>query len=166
VLAALVLNAVISLVDVRYARRLWRVERSEFWLLLLSFVATLALGPQRGLGLGVGASLLWFLIRSTRPQVAVLGRLPGTESYRNVQRFPDAESREDVLILRVDAQFYFVRDVLERSGWLARLRSERRIFLRVHDAAISQVATPPHRAERSEATEAGAAGCVGELVQG
>jgi SulP family sulfate permease len=107
VLAALVLNAVSSLVDVRYARRLWVVQRSEFWLLLLSFAASLALGAQLGLAIGVGASVLWFLIRTTRPHLAVLGRLPGTDSYRNVLRFPDAQCREDQLILRIDAQFYF-----------------------------------------------------------
>jgi len=225
VLAALVLNALTSLVDVAQARRLWLVQRSEFWLFLLSFVATLALGAQLGLGLGVGASLLWFLIRTTRPHVAVLGRLPGTESYRNVQRFPDAERREDLLILRVDAQFYFgnvtflkrsldelrrerprlraiildasginqldssaldalleidqqlgalglrllfaevkgpVRDVLERSGWLARLRSERRIFLRVHEAVTSLTAAP--EPEHLAAQDRSAAGCVGELA--
>jgi SulP family sulfate permease len=225
VLAALVLNALTSLVDVAQARRLWLVQRSEFWLLLLSFAATLAFGAQLGLGLGVGASLLWFLIRTTRPHVAVLGRLPGTESYRNVQRFPDAERREDLLILRVDAQFYFgnvtflkrsldelrrerprlraiildasginqldssaldalleidqqlgalglrllfaevkgpVRDVLERSGWLARLRGERRIFLRVHDAVASLTAAP--ETERLAAQNGAATGCVGELA--
>jgi hypothetical protein len=55
-----------------------------------------------------------------------------------------------------------VRDVLERSGWLARLRSERRIFLRVHDAVLSLAATAPESV-RAEA-EGSAAGCVGELA--
>lgn len=225
ILAALVLVAVVSLVDVGYARRLWAVQRSEFWLLLLTFAATLALGIQLGLLLGVGGSLLWFLIRTTRPHVAVLGRLPGTESYRNRLRFPEAECQPDLLIVRVDAQFYFgnvtflkrsldalyqerpglrsvildasgmnqldssaldalveidqqlasrqlrllfaevkgpVRDVLERSGWLARLRDERRIFLRVHDA-VTFVTAPPLVEPRSGAARS-AAGCVGELA--
>jgi SulP family sulfate permease len=226
VLAVLVLNAVTGLIDVSHARRLWLVQRSEFWLLLLSFLSTLVLGAQLGLALGVGASLLWFLVRTTRPHVALLGRLPGTESYRNVLRFPDAEPLEDVLMVRVDAQFYFgnvtflkssldqlrrehprartiildasglnqldssaldalldidrqlaaleirllfaevkgpVRDVLERSSWLPRLRDERRIFLRVHDAVLSLTAAPPS-AERSAATPKSSAGCVGELA--
>jgi sulfate permease, SulP family len=223
VLAALVLHAVSSLIDVGYARRLWRVERHDFWLLLLSFAATLAAGAQLGLAIGVGASVLWFLIRTTRPHVAVLGRLPGTEAYRNVRRFAEAECRDDQLILRVDAQFYFgnvtflkrsldelcrarprlrtvildasgmnqldssaldalleidrelaaralsllfaevkgpVRDVLERSGWLARLRDEGRIFLRVHDAVE---AAPDSGAVRA-ASAAAPAGCVGEFA--
>ncbi|MEO8182334.1 MAG: sulfate permease [Deltaproteobacteria bacterium] len=200
VLAALVLNAVVSLIDVAHARRLWVVQRSEFWLLLITFAATLALGAQLGLGFGVASSLVLFLVRTTRPHVAILGRLPDTESYRNINRFPEAERSADPLILRVDAQFYFgnvtflkrsldrlcrerpglrtiildasginqldssaldalieidralqqqklrllfaevkgpVRDVLERSGWLAHLQSEQRIFLRVHDAVLS-----------------------------
>ncbi len=107
VLAAIILTAVASLVDVREVRHLWRVKRSDLALLVLTFFATLALGIEEGILIGVGASLLWFIVRTTRPHVALLGRLPGTEEYRNVANYPEAEQVPGVLALRIDAQFYF-----------------------------------------------------------
>jgi SulP family sulfate permease len=107
VLAAIVLAALAGLVDVAQAKRLWHVKRSDFWLLLLTFVATLALGMQLGLLTGVLASIALFVVRATRPHVAVLGRLPGSTLYRNSKRFREAVAVPGVLILRIDAQFYF-----------------------------------------------------------
>lgn len=107
VLAAVIMTAVFGLIDVQQVRHLWRVDRADLVLLGLTFVATLALGIQAGIGLGVGASLLWFVIQTTRPHAAVLGRLPGTSAYRNVARHPQAERFDGVLILRIDASFYF-----------------------------------------------------------
>lgn len=107
VLAAIVLSAALRLIDGGQARRLWTIKRSDFGLLLLSFGVTLLLGVQLGLALGVGSSVVLFLVKTTRPHAAVLGRLPGTDCYRNVKRFPEAEVRDDLLIVRVDAQFYF-----------------------------------------------------------
>lgn len=107
VLAAIIMVAVFGLVDLEEVRHLWHVERSELALLLLTFVATLGLGVEEGIAVGVGASLLWHVIRSTRPHTAVLGRLPGTEVFRNVERFAEAEPVPGVLALRIDAQFFF-----------------------------------------------------------
>lgn len=107
VLSAIVLTAVAGLVDLTEVRTLWRVARGELVLLVLTFVGTLALGIEEGIALGVAASILAFVWRSTRPHVAVLGRLPGTQVYRNVERFPEAEVTPGVLAVRIDAQLYF-----------------------------------------------------------
>ncbi len=107
VLAAVIMTAVFGLIDLQQVRHLWRVDRADFMLLMFTFVATLALGIQAGIALGVGASLLWFVIQTTRPHAAVLGRLPGTSAYRNVARHRGAEQFDGVLILRIDASFYF-----------------------------------------------------------
>ncbi|MCA9654891.1 MAG: solute carrier family 26 protein [Myxococcales bacterium] len=107
VLAAIIMVAVFGLIDLKEVRHLWHVERSELVLLLLTFVATLALGVEEGIAVGVGASLMWHVIRTTRPHTAVLGRLPDTDVFRNVQRFPQAEPVPGVLALRIDAQFFF-----------------------------------------------------------
>jgi SulP family sulfate permease len=124
VLAAIIIVAVLQLVDVREAARLWRVKKGDLALLALTFVATLALGILAGIGIGIAASLIWFVVRSTRPHFAVLGRLPGTEIYRNVKRYPQVKTFPGLLILRVDAEFYFgnvtfledtLRDLEERS---------------------------------------------------
>lgn len=107
VLAAIVMAAVIGLVDVREPVHLWKVKRTDAVLLGLTFVATLFLGIEEGILIGVAASLGLFVWRSTRPHDAVLGRLPGTTDYRNVQNFPEAEEIPRVAIWRFDASFYF-----------------------------------------------------------
>lgn len=107
VLAAVIMTAVFGLIDVAEIRRLWTVDRADLVLLVLTFVATLSLGIQVGIGTGIAASLLWFVIQATRPHAAVLGRIPGTTSYRNVLRHPGAQQIPGVLILRMDASFYF-----------------------------------------------------------
>lgn len=107
VLAAVVFMAATGLFDVGEARRLWRVKRSDFYLLVLAFAATLALGIERGIVVAVVASLLVMLRHTTRPHVVVLGRLPGTPVFRNVERSPDAVTHAGIVILRVDAPLYF-----------------------------------------------------------
>ena len=107
VLAAIIMVAVLGLVDIAEVRHLWRVERSELGLLLMTFGATLALGVKEGIAVGVAASLVWHVARTTRPHAAVLGRLPGTEVFRNVERFAEAEITPGVLVLRIDAQLFF-----------------------------------------------------------
>jgi SulP family sulfate permease len=107
VLAAIIMTAVFGLVDVKEVRHLWRVKRSDLAMLLVTFAATLGLGIEEGILVGVGASLGVLVFRTTRPHVAVLGRLPNTRSWRNVNRFPEAETVPGVLAVRLDAQLYF-----------------------------------------------------------
>ncbi len=107
VLASVVFMAATSLVDVAGARRLWRVQRSDFYLLALSFTATLALGIERGILVAVAASLLVVLSQTARPHTAVLGRVPGTTSFRNVDRSPGAITFPGVIVVRIDAPLYF-----------------------------------------------------------
>ena len=107
VLASVVFMAATGLVDVAEARRLWRVKRSDFYLLVLAFGATLALGIERGIVVAVVASLLVMLRHTTSPHVAILGRLPGTPVFRNVERAPEAVTSPGIVVLRVDAPLYF-----------------------------------------------------------
>lgn len=107
VLAAVIMTAVFGLFDTSEPRRLWKVKRADFYLLVFTFVMTLTVGIQYGIVLGVAASLLLFVVQTTRPHFAVLGRLPGTDAYLNVQRHPHAVRTPGVLVVRIDAQFYF-----------------------------------------------------------
>lgn len=121
VLAAIIMVAVAGLVDMKEARFLWRVDRRDFALMLLTFAATLLLGIEEGIVVGVVASLILVIYQSTVPHSAKLGRLPGTNTYRNIERYPAAEQIEGVPILRVDASMYFantefVRDMLEEAA--------------------------------------------------
>ncbi|HET9769994.1 MAG TPA: SulP family inorganic anion transporter, partial [Acidimicrobiia bacterium] len=107
VLASVVFMAATGLVDVAEARRLWRVKRSDFYLLVLAFTATLGLGIERGILVAVVASLVVVLSQTARPHTAVLGRVPGTTSFRNVDRSPGAITTPGVIVLRIDAPLYF-----------------------------------------------------------
>jgi len=107
VLAAIVMTAVFGLVDVGELVHLFRVKRTDAGLLVLTFLVTLFVGIEEGIGAGVLASLGLFVHRSTRPHTAVLGRVPGTRVYRNIANYPDAIERPGVKIWRFDASFYF-----------------------------------------------------------
>lgn len=119
VLAAIIITAVFGLIDAAIVRRLYKVKRVDMWLLLITFVATLTVGIEPGIFIGVGTSLLFFLVRTTRPHAAVLGRIKGTRDYRKITNYPDVETFDRLLILRIDAQFYFgnvtfLKDLLRR----------------------------------------------------
>lgn len=127
-LAALIITSVLSLVDVAEIRRIFRVRRAEGGLLLLTFAATLVLGIQTDLLLGIGASILLFIVLNTRPNAAVLGRVPGTDIYRSIDNYPDGETVPGVVVLRIDASYYFancefirdkLREIVRRQAPLA-----------------------------------------------
>ncbi len=144
VLASIIMTAVFGLIDLGMVKRLWKVERSELVMLVLTFVATLALGIVQGIMVGVIASMLWFVVRQTRPHMAVLGKLPGTNVYRKLERFPDAVPAPGVLAVRFDAQFYFGNvDFLERTieGLLddARERGEQIHAIVIDASAINRL---------------------------
>ncbi len=106
-LSAIIVAAVTGLIDIRGAAEVYRVKRADFYLLVLTFFATLSLGIQWGILVGVAASLLLFLVRTTRPYFAVLGRVPESQTYLNMARHPHAETIPGIILVRVDAQFYF-----------------------------------------------------------
>ncbi|MEM6731000.1 MAG: solute carrier family 26 protein [Myxococcota bacterium] len=122
VLASIIITAVFSLIDVSEAHHLWKVKRSDLAMLALTFFATLALGIEQGIAVGVISSLLVLIYNSTRPHVALLGRLPGTTLYRNLDRFPEAIPTDGVLAFRLDSQFYF-GNVNFLKGTLERLEA-------------------------------------------
>lgn len=146
-LAAIIVVAVAGLIDLELPRTLWRLRPRELLTLGLTFAATLTLGITTGLALGVLLSLVLFVLRTTRPHTAVLGRLPGTTVYRNRARFPDAESVPGLVIARLDAQLYFANAAFLRET-LARLIDEsptpvRAVILDasgIHDVDISALA--------------------------
>ncbi len=118
ILAAVIMVAVFGLIDYKEAKHLWHSNRSDFAMWIVTFLATLFVGIEQGIGLGVILSLALVIYRTTRPHIAVLGRVPGSDFYRNVERFSNLEQRPDILIVRFDAQLYFAnvnyfRDAIE-----------------------------------------------------
>ena len=108
VLAAIIMVAVFGLIDLKYPRQLWKNRKDEFVLLLLTFGLTLGLGIQEGILLGVLFSLLLLVYRISKPHIAVLGQIRGTNYFKNVNRFSeDIVEQEEFLILRFDGQLFF-----------------------------------------------------------
>lgn len=107
VLAAIILYSIRNLFEWQEAKELWNSHRSDFFMMLITFVVTLVVGIKEGVLAGVLLSILIILLNSTRPNIAVLGRLPNTVSYRNINRFETAEQEGNTLIVRFDEQLYF-----------------------------------------------------------
>ena len=118
VLSAIVIVAVAPFVKVREARRLWHVQRADFWVLMLSFVGTLALGLEVGVLVAVVVSVVIIVYRITRPHIPELGRIPGTDYFLELGRHPDARIYDGIVVLRPDASLYFTN----AESLVARLR--------------------------------------------
>ncbi|XP_048325713.2 probable sulfate transporter 4.2 isoform X2 [Ziziphus jujuba] len=106
-LAAIVISAVMSLVDYQEAIFLWHVDKKDFLLWAITSTTTLFLGIEIGVLVGVGVSLAFVIHESANPHIAVLGRLPGTTVYRNIQQYPEAYTYNGIVIVRIDAPIYF-----------------------------------------------------------
>ncbi|EYU33190.1 hypothetical protein ABFS82_06G148000 [Erythranthe guttata] len=106
-LAAIVISAVVGLVDYDEATFLWRVDKRDFLLWTITCVVTLFLGIEIGVLVGVGVSLAFVIHESANPHIAILGRLPGTTVYRNLQQYPEAYTYNGLVIVRIDAPIYF-----------------------------------------------------------
>lgn len=107
ILASIILVAVAGLIDIKGAKELWKIDRKDFWMMALTFLATLAIGIEEGILVGVALSLGLVIYQSAYPHIAVLGQIPGTSYYRNVNRFKHAQIKEGVLVLRVDSPLFF-----------------------------------------------------------
>ncbi|MCQ4145721.1 SulP family inorganic anion transporter [Vogesella sp. AC12] len=106
VLAATIIASVAVMIDFRTLRAAWRTERADAVAFAVTFLLVLALGVDAGIVAGVVISLSVWLMRSSRPHIAVLGRVPGTEHFRNVLRY-HTEPLPGVLLLRVDESLFF-----------------------------------------------------------
>ena len=124
VLAAVVLVAVLGLIDVRELRHLFRVSRLDFAAAIVALAGVLLLGILDGVIVAVVASLVMVLQRTSTPHVAFLGRIPGTNRFSDLARHPDNEPVPGVLIFRVEAPLlYFNADHVQRTV-LERVRSQ------------------------------------------
>lgn len=119
VLAAIIIASLLSMLNVASLRRAWLAERADAVAWLLTFGLVLLLGVDSGIIAGVMVSLTTLLWRSSRPHIAVLGRVPGTHHFRNRERHA-VESLPGVLLLRVDESLYFGNARQVRQAVLAR----------------------------------------------
>ncbi|MEO0777796.1 MAG: sulfate permease [Bacteroidota bacterium] len=136
ILASIILLAVTSLFSYREIRQLWDTHRPDFWAAVLTFSATIILGVRDGILLGVFFAVLTVLYQNARPHVALLGRLPDSQYYRNLERFPLAQAIPHCLIVRFDNALYYF-NVLHFTDTLEELidQAEDRIECVILDAS-------------------------------
>ncbi|SHI37024.1 sulfate permease, SulP family [Palleronia salina] len=106
-LAATIIVAVLSLVDPSILKKTWGYSRADFSAVAVTILLTLGLGVEIGVAAGVAISVLLHLYKTSRPHVAEVGRVPGTEHFRNIHRHT-VETDPSLVTLRVDESLYFV----------------------------------------------------------
>lgn len=107
VLAATIIVAVLSLVDLKAIRQTFAYSKADFVAMAATILVTLGFGVENGVMAGVGVSVLLYLYRASRPHVAVVGQVPGTEHYRNILRH-EVVTCPSILAMRVDESLTFV----------------------------------------------------------
>ncbi|MEM9887827.1 MAG: solute carrier family 26 protein [Bacteroidota bacterium] len=107
VLASIIMVAVLGLVNLKEAKFLWTTDRNDFWMMLVTFTATLILGIEEGIALGVLLSLGIVIYKTSKPDLIELGKIPEHPLYKNIDRFDSVVVRDDLLIIRFDARLYY-----------------------------------------------------------
>jgi SulP family sulfate permease len=128
VLAAVIIEAVVmGMMNAPEMRRMARVQRFDFWIAVTAILATLVFGVLAGVMIGIALSLLWLIAVTTRPNIALLGREPGTQVYRDLSNHPDDEQPSGIAVVRLDGDLFFatadaledrIRDVIHTSSRL------------------------------------------------
>ncbi|WP_028048301.1 SulP family inorganic anion transporter [Cellulomonas sp. URHD0024] len=115
VLGALIIEAVVmGMMNLPEMRRMYRVQRFDFWVAIAAILGTLVFGVLAGVMIGIGLSLLWLVGVATRPDMPLLARQRGTQVYRDASVNPDDELPEGVAVVRVDGGLFFATsDALE-----------------------------------------------------
>ncbi len=105
-LAATIIVAVLSLVDLSILKRTWNYATSDFAAVAATILLTWGAGVEAGIVAGVVLSILIHLYNSSRPHIAIVGRVAGTEHFRNVKRH-NVETHDTLMSMRVDESLYF-----------------------------------------------------------
>ncbi len=108
ILAAIIMVAVSGLIDTKYIYTLWKTNKVELGLLLATGLVTVTFGMVPGIVSGIILSVLILLFKAANPHMALLGRVKGFSEYRNLKRFEDLETWEELMVVRVDVPFVFV----------------------------------------------------------
>ena len=106
-LAAVVIASAIGLIEVADLKRIYRIQRWEFWLAIVCFVGVAVLGVIPGIGLAIAIAIIEFLWDGWRPHSAILGRAYGVKGYHDITRYPDARRVPGLVLFRWDAPLFF-----------------------------------------------------------
>ncbi len=141
VLAATIIVSVLAMVELQELKDAWRYDKADAISLLLTFAGVLIAGVEQGILLGVALSLATLVWRSSRPHMAVVGRVPGTEHFRNIDRH-QVETVSGLIALRVDESLYFAnaRALEDKIESLLQAQADTRCLLLIM-SAVNQLDT-------------------------
>lgn len=124
ILAAIIITAVIGLIDYQAAFRLWNVDKLDFVACLCSFFGVLFISVPLGLAIAVGVSVLKILLHVTRPNTVAMGNIPGTQIYHSMSRYREALRVPSFLILAIESPIYFANSTYIQERTLRWIREE------------------------------------------
>ncbi|KAJ4801911.1 sulfate transporter 1 [Rhynchospora pubera] len=107
VLAAIIISAVIGLIDIQTAYHIYKMDKVDFLVCISGFLGVIFISVQGGLGISVGLSIFRILFQITRPKIAILGNIQGTDIYRNLHQYKEAQRIPGFIILSVEAPINF-----------------------------------------------------------
>ena len=122
-LAAVVIAAAIGLVEIADLRRIYRIQRWEFWLSIICFAGVATFGAIPGIGIAVAIAVIEFLWDGWRPHSAVLGRVDRLKGYHDISRYPQASRIPGLVLFRWDSPLFFANAELFRDRVLAAVAS-------------------------------------------
>ncbi|KAL1547060.1 Sulfate transporter 1.3 [Salvia divinorum] len=124
ILSSIIISAIIGLIDFDAAILIWKIDRFDFVACMGAFLGVVFISVEMGLLIAVSISFAKLLLQVTRPRTALLGKIPGTNVYRNIQQYPEATKVAGVLIIRVDSAIYFSNSNYIRERLLRWLTDE------------------------------------------
>ncbi|XP_059446161.1 probable sulfate transporter 3.3 [Corylus avellana] len=107
VLGTIIVTAVVGLIDIPSAFHIWKVDKFDFVVTLCAFFGVIFISVQQGLAIAVGLSIFKILLQITRPKTVMLGKIPGTDIYRNLHQYEEASSVPGFLILSIESPINF-----------------------------------------------------------
>ncbi|XP_007024090.2 PREDICTED: probable sulfate transporter 3.4 [Theobroma cacao] len=124
ILGAIIITAVIGLIDYQAAYKLWKVDKLDFLACVCSFFGVLFISVPLGLAIAVGVSVFKILLHVTRPNTVVLGNIPRTEIYQSLNRYREASRVPSFLILAIESPIYFANSTYLQERILRWVREE------------------------------------------
>ncbi|OIV91338.1 hypothetical protein TanjilG_01956 [Lupinus angustifolius] len=118
VLSAIIVSAMLGLIDYEAAIHLWKIDKFDFVICISAYIGVVFGSVEIGLIVAVALSLLRILLFIARPRTFVLGNIPNSVIYRNVEQYPNANHVPGILILKIDAPIYFANASYLRERWI------------------------------------------------
>lgn len=136
VLAAIIITAVIGLIDYRAAYKLWKVDKLDFLACVCSFFGVLFISVPLGLGVAVAISVFKILLHVSRPNTLVLGNIPGTPIFHNLNQYKEATRIPAFIILAVESPIYFANATYLQERILRWVREEEERVVALNGSAL------------------------------